>query len=111
MFERRKQGTINVITGHSSLSQANVDKFAATAEEVLARGVPRTVLDMQSVRLIDSAGLEMLLDTQDMYRDRGGALKLAAPNALCVEIFKVTDTAKEFELFESVNAAVSSFMR
>ena len=45
-------------------------------------GQPHVVLDLQGVAVIDSAGLELLLDAQEKCQRMGGALKLANPGAL-----------------------------
>lgn len=74
-------------------------------------GQPMGVLDLQSVPLIDSAGLELLARQQDQFQRRGGGLKIAAANALCRDILRCTDLAKRFELYGDVKAAVRSFIR
>ena len=51
-------------------------------EARLERGQPLIVLDLQGVALIDSAGLELLLDVQEKCQRMGGALKLANLDAL-----------------------------
>ena len=46
-------------------------------EACVERGQPHVVLDLQGVALIDSTGLELLLDAQEECQRMGGAMKLA----------------------------------
>lgn len=111
MFEQSKQGTVNVIRADNPVNGEYVDTLRAILERHAEVGQPSVVFDMQAVPLVDSAGLELLLDTRDMYRKRGGTLKLASANPLCLEILNVTGVGRLFEMFNSANAAVGSFGR
>ena len=53
-------------------------------ESRVETGQPQIVLDLQGVAVIDSAGLELLLDYQEKCQRMGGALKLANVGARCV---------------------------
>jgi anti-sigma B factor antagonist len=89
-------------------------EHVADLSEVLApcldQGQPRVVLDLQAVPLIDSAGLELLVDASESCHHRGGALKLAGPNGLCREIFAITGVGQYFEIFHDTGSAVRSFV-
>jgi len=111
MFEESKQGAVDVIRGIDTVSADHIELLRTAFDRCLESGQPRVVFDMQSVPLIDSAGLELLLDAQENYQARGGLLKLAAANALCREILKVTAVGNRFELFPNTAAAVGSFSR
>jgi hypothetical protein len=41
----------------------------------------------------------------------GGALKLANPGALCVEVLKATGVGAKFEIFRDSRGAVRSFVQ
>ncbi len=110
MFEQKRQGAIDVIGGGDRISGEHVSELAAVFEECLRRGQPRIVLDLQSIALMDSAGLELLLDTHDECQRLGGAMKLANPGALCSEVFKVTGVGARFEVFGDTGSAVRSFL-
>jgi anti-anti-sigma factor len=75
------------------------------------RGQPQIVLDMQGVALIDSAGLELLLDVQEKCQRMGGAMKLANLGALCREVLKATGVGARFEIFRDSGGAVRSFVQ
>ena len=67
------------------------------------------MFDLQGVPLLDSQGLELLLDVQDRCGQRGGSLHLAAPAILCRDILVVTGVVEHFAVFDDVLSAVGSF--
>lgn len=111
MFEQTRQGGVTLIRGDQPIDAHNVAVISKKFEESLGQGQPRVVLDLERIPLLDSAGLEMLLDWQDRCRGRGGVVKLAAPNRLCQEILAVTGVARQFEIHPDEVSAVGSFAR
>ena len=111
MFKHSKQGAINVISGTLPLSGDALDLLEASLTECMSEGQPRAVLDLRAVPLIDSAGLERLLDMRDRFEQKAGALKLAGANPLCRDILSVTGVASYFEAFPEVSQAVGSFIQ
>lgn len=111
MYTRTKQGAISVVIGSDPLTSEHIPNAQRALEECLADGQPRAVLDMQGVALIDSSGLELLLDIQDAFESRAGSLKLAATSGLCREILAITGIASRFEQFPEVKSAVGSFVQ
>lgn len=111
MFRESRQGAITVISGSASLTVDNVDSLGSAFNKCLAEGQPRAVLELNEVPLIDSAGLEGLLDILDRFNERAGLLKLAAPSPLCADILSVTGVGTYFEVFDDVNSAVGSFIQ
>ena len=111
MFKRTKQGAITVITGGAPSTTENREVLSDVLETCLGEGQPRAVLDLQEVALIDSAGLELLLDVQENFEQRAGTLKLAAPNSLCRDILSVTGVGNQFEIYREVKSAVGSFLQ
>jgi anti-anti-sigma factor len=111
MFKRKKQGAVNVVTGNVPLTGEHAQALSLCLAECLVDGQPKAVLEMQSVPLIDSAGLELLLDMQDQFERRAGTLKLAAPSPLCRDILAVTGVANRFEMYREVKSAIGSFVQ
>ena len=110
MFEQKRQGAIDVIGGGDRISGDRVAELAAVLDGCIKRGQPRVVLDLQGIALMDSAGLELLLNAQEEYQRMGGAMKLANPGALCSEVLKVTGVGARFEVFGDTGSAVRSFL-
>ena len=111
MFEHSKQGAVDLIAGDEPLHVDTLERAARLLDQCIAQGQPRLVFDLGGVALIDSAGLELLLDARERCAQRGGLLQLAAPNPLCRDVLQVTGLASEFEIFDDVLSAVGSFAR
>jgi anti-anti-sigma factor len=111
MFERVKQGAVDVVWGDLPLNVEYVGDLRAVLTGCLTGGQPHVVLDLSNMPLIDGAGLELLLDCKDEFEALGGALKLAGPNPLCREILAVTGVGSELEIFPEPLSAVGSFVR
>ena len=111
MFEQSRQGAVDVIRGNDPLNVDHVEFLANLFEGCMEVGQPQVVFDMQAIPLIDSAGMELLLDIQEACRKRGGVMKLAAVNPLCLQILNATGVRKRFEVFADTSAAVGSFVR
>jgi anti-anti-sigma factor len=110
MFERNTQGAVDVISGGDRISGDYVAELSDVLEACLGQGQPHVVLDLQEVALIDSTGLELLLDVQEKYERMGGELKLANACSLLREVLKVTAVGARFDLFGDARSAVRSFV-
>ncbi len=111
MFELEKHGAVHVIHGDAPLNVEFVEAVGQLLEECLDDGLPRIVVDLKRVPLIDSAGIELILDYRDKCQRSGGDLKLAAPNRLCEDILFVTGVEQDIEVLPEVLRAVGSFVR
>ena len=109
MWEQKRQGAVDVFTGDEGLTTETVNRLRTKLEDRLNQGQPRLVLDFHRIPLIDSAGLEMLLDIRDACLRRGGRFQLAALNPLCRDILQVTGVASQFEIHNDAVAAAGSF--
>lgn len=110
MFEQKRQGAIDIVSGGDRISGEHVAELGVVLENCLKRGQPRVVLDLQGVALMDSAGLELLLDTHEECQRMGGAMKLANAGSLCSEVLKVTGVGARFEVFGDTGSAIRSFL-
>ncbi len=109
MFERTRQGTVHVIAGNDPLAESNIAALSTLLDDCLAVGQPHVVIDLEAVPLIDSQGLELLLDTNERCLERGGCLQLAAPNALCADILRITGVGETIGIVSDATAAVRGF--
>ncbi len=109
MFEHRRHGVADIFAGQESLT---ADTISAAESEITSRigqGIPRIIVDLEEVPLIDSAGLEFLLETKTTCASRGGMMVLARPNSLCQDILRITGVKDELEVFNDVLTAAGSF--
>lgn len=111
MFEKTKQGAVDVISGSDALNAESIESAREVIESCTLTGRPSLVFDLQHVPLIDSAGLELLLETREVCLNRGGLMQIAGLNPLCSDILRVTGHDNSFEIFDNVVSAVGSFAR
>ena len=111
MFVHKHQGAVDVISGGDRISGDHVAELSNVLDARLGNGQPQIVLDLHSIALIDSAGLELLLGFQEKCQRMGGAMKLANVGALCREVLKATGVGSKFEVFKDTGGAVRSFVQ
>ena len=111
MISVEPQGAVDVVRPNGPLNHENAEQLAETIRSGLSSGQPMVVMDMTDVPLVDSAGLEALLEIQQHLRESAGVLKIASLTQLCEDVFRVTGLAKRFETYQDVNSAVRSFVK
>jgi anti-anti-sigma factor len=111
MFELAKRGAVHVISGDSPLNSEHGEQLKRICADCLETGQPRMVFDLQAVPIINSEGLELLLDLRDRCLKRSGALQLACPSALCRDILVATGVASQIAIFDDLTAAIGSYSR
>ncbi len=110
MFEKTTQGAVSIIGGSDPLIADVTAQVSELLEDCLSDGQPMAVLDLGRVPLIDSQGLELLLNAQENFEQRGGLLKIAGPTPLCRDALTISGLADELEVYEDVSDAVRSFL-
>lgn len=111
MFAVKRQGAVDVVEPKVPLKGEYVEELHETIVHCHHKGVPMVVLNLHDVPLLDSAGLEGLLDVKDQVEAHRGFVKLAAFSPLVRDILRVSGVEQSFELFEDVKAAVRSFVQ
>jgi anti-anti-sigma factor len=111
MFEMAKRGAVHVLSGNQPLTGAHKQAITDLCSECFENGQPRLVFDLAGVPLMDSAGLELLLEMRDGCQKLGGAMQICSPNALCRDILVATGLTAQFAIFDDQSAAVGSYSR
>lgn len=111
MITPETQGAVTVLMAAGSINAENAEQLVESVTEQASRGLPQLVLDLSQVALVDSAGLEAVLDCRAAVRSKGGVLKLAGPRPLVDDILVATGVGDHFEVFPSAKSAVGSFSR
>jgi len=101
-------GRATVVVPREAIVQAEVDDLRHALEQAATPGSGWVVLDLSEVPFIDSAGLELLCEVQQLCIDSRGRLKLAVASDICSEILRLTDLAGRFEAYGSVEEAARS---
>ena len=109
-IDRLKMGSVSVVAPHGGVTHAETEELMAAIETMRQQAAGRIVLDMGDVPFADSRALEALLDFADRQHAAGQTPKLAGLTETCREIFDLTDLLGEFEVFDSVDSAVRSFL-
>jgi len=100
-------GDVIVVHAPEELSDDRSDKFE---DFLTSLDLNRVIVDLDATELLDSAGLEALLDAQDRLRREAGDLKVIANNHVNRKILEVTRLDDHLEVFDSVIDAVKSFV-
>jgi anti-anti-sigma factor len=111
MYTHKRTGAIDTISGTLPLIAENHSAFLNAFEGCFKQGQPRIVVDLSQVPLIDSVGLETILDLRDQCQQRGGAIVLARPNALCRDILRINGMEHEVSIFEDTVTAMGNFSK
>ena len=88
------------------------DESSALRERVkalLGQGRSKIVLNMGQVSYIDSAGLGALVAAYTSAKNQGASLKLINLGSKFREVLQVTKLLTVFEVYDSEQAAISSF--
>lgn len=109
MFRVETQGAVDVVHVDGPLNVDSVEHLHDTLTARLSDGLPMVVLDMADVPIMDSAGLDSLLDAQEQIALQGGTLKLCNLAPLCQEVLRVTEVGNCFDCFSETKSAVGSF--
>lgn len=109
MAQCYQQGCVEVIQLDERLTLDEVDAVRPWLSAALQERLPQVVVDLRRVRLIDSAGLELLSETHAHCQRRGGALRLAGASVLLRDVLRVTGLDQDFTLHADVVAAAGAF--
>ena len=89
-----------------------IEKIGLGLKAVMA-GDPRdkVILDFGAVTYMSSAALGMLISFQKAVASKHGRLKLAAVKPAIMEVFRITNLDKVFDIQASEQVALQSFAR
>ena len=96
------------ITGRLTLGEGS-SALREKVQQLAQEGHKRIVLNMASVKTIDSAGLGELIAAHSKFTAIGGNVKLSNITKPVDELLTVTKLYKVFQAFEDESEAVSSF--
>lgn len=78
-------------------------------KNVLSMGIQKLLIDMDSVPYIDSTGVGFLVGSHTSITQEGGSLKLLKVKPKILEVFRLMNLLKVFEIFEDEETAMKSF--
>ena len=103
----------NVLVAHTpdELTEEHVHDLLQAIDEAVDDGQVQVVAQMDRTDLYDSVGLTALVDIQEKLRGEGGNLKISGLVEPGTRILEVIRLDQQFDVFESVIDAVSSFQK
>jgi anti-anti-sigma factor len=101
----------NVMVAHTpdDVTEEEFSAFIEELDESIEEGQFNIVAQMDRSETYDSFGLNALVELQERLREKGGNLKISGLGEPGRKIFEVTRLDRQFDIFESVIDAVSSF--
>jgi anti-anti-sigma factor len=109
MVKSYKQGCVVVIDCDERFDASQTDSMRDLVQRYVAQGSSSLVCDLRKTRVMDSKGLELLLDLAATCGKNHGCLKIAGANELCRDILLVTGVSEQIEIFPDVLSAVGAF--
>ncbi len=104
-----KYGDVAVLTVKDDLAGDSVEQFLERANQTISDGINQLVIDCGKLHVLDSHGLEALLELQTRCEELLGSVKLCAVDESCTKILEMTRLATRFESYDDLDAAVKSF--
>jgi anti-sigma B factor antagonist len=111
MYHCKRSGAVDIVSGNSPLIHEHRAAFLKSIDSCIGNGQPRVVVDLSGVPLMDSIGLDTLLDARDRCQSLGGSFVLANPNPLCRDILRINGIDREVNVYDDVVKALGSFAR
>ncbi len=108
-IKEQTQGAVMVLEPDGALTQDDAEQFKGRLTEALAESSGRVVVDLSSVPFVDSRGLEVLVEANDVLVEGGRSLKLCGINETLREVLDLTGLAVRFDHFDDMNSALRSF--
>jgi anti-anti-sigma factor len=106
----QKVGTVDVYAPSEALADEEAESFSAMLASRIDQGNLRVVVSLKDVPYLDSIALEGLLTATEKSKRHATPLKLASVPSTCREILELTGLSDHFQIFETTQDAVRSFM-
>ncbi len=108
-----KEQGIGIVEVSHALTAASVDSFREQLSkwQRAESGVRNYVIDLGRVDFMDSAGLGSLIAVLKQLTEKGGDMKIAGLRKKPRMVFEITRAYKVFEIFDTVEDALSAYGR
>jgi anti-anti-sigma factor len=111
MIHVQKVGVVMVIKPQSALVGECLAACRRQLNDSLQSLKSRVIIDLSETTLIQSEGLEFLVDAQQSCLQQGGRLALAAPTELCADAIEISGLKECISLFSDLRSALGDFAR
>lgn len=109
MATRFQQGCVDVVQLDERFTLDEVESARELLFAAIQGKLPQLVVDLRRLRIVDSAGLELLCDVAAACRQRGGAMRLAAAGPLVRDVLRITGLERRFPMHDDFTSAAGAF--
>ncbi len=110
-LESRHCGSVYVVRCAGRIVSGADSTLLETGLQRALREFTRIVLTVDGVDRVDSAGMGLLVRFLWHTRNRGGDLRLAAPQEFFTSLLKITKLSSVFNIYPDEEAAIVSFLK
>lgn len=97
-FEVKNHGSETVLVVRGSLDMSSAPALSEAIEELVARKLPKVIVDLSGLDLIDSSGVAALVKLYKGVRGTGGTVAISGARDQPLAIFKLLRMDKVFNL-------------
>lgn len=108
-YARQDRSDVTVFALKGNLDALTAPSLKKEIESLLAARKVNVVFDLQSLELIDSSGVGAIVSLFKRVRTLQGDVKIARLMGQPAEIFKLLRLDRAFEIFETIDEAVTRF--
>ena len=106
----QENGDVRIVrVGETRLTYPTLSAFFTEVRQLVDGGARKLLIDLSSVSYIDSAAIGCLMDIHRLLMDKGGVLRLAAPQARVETMISMTGVHKIIGLHRDEAAALAAF--
>lgn len=109
MARIEKHGSVYVVRPDGPLRSETIESIGDLVDSKLTGSAPAVIVDFGDTPLIDSAGLQWLMDLGEECCHRGGCLRLCNVGELCGDLLRITGVGDSIEDFGDLTTALGSF--
>ncbi len=103
------QGDVVIVHLSGALDATTSPALDAAIKKLIGEGRKKIVVEMTALTFIASAGLGLLAALRKQLKTAGGDLRIAAPTAAVLDVFKLLSFDKVFSISARVEDAVAGF--
>ncbi|MCH9007550.1 MAG: STAS domain-containing protein [Calditrichaeota bacterium] len=109
-INEQRQGDVAILSLKGKLMGGpETQAVHAKVKELAENKVLKVVIDLGSVKWMNSSGLGAIMGSMTTLKNAGGELKLASVTEKVKSLFIITKLITIFDTYESIDEAVSNF--
>ena len=105
----KKLDKVNMLSLSGRLDAYSATEMEKKLDALIESGQTRLVLDLEKLEYISSSGLRVFLAALKKVKKEQGDIKLACMKPFIREVFDIAGFSQLFNIFDTREAAVSSF--